>query len=145
MPYQTTDALREFDVGRFEGTASPVGWQEYVDVVRGWIQGDHEQRIGGGESLTETVTRLNRFLQKFVDAEGDERKVACIAHGGLYFAALPHVFSNVSPEFAFQNSRGHNLLITAAVQDGHFVCIDWDGKLPTREGGQASEPSDRPN
>lgn len=128
LVYQTTEALREFDVGKYEGTASPEGWQEYVDVVHAWMQGDHERRVGGGESLTETVARLGAFLRPFIDVEQDDRRVACIAHGGLYFAALPRVFTNLSPQFAFENTRGYGLLITGEVRDGRLVCVDWDGK-----------------
>jgi probable phosphoglycerate mutase len=146
LTFQTTEGLREFDVGRFEGTPSPDGWQEYIDVVNAWMRGEHERRVGGGESLTETVARLSRFLQQFIDAEEDQRSVACIAHGGLYFAALPHVFGNVTPEFAFANTRGYGLLITAELRDGRLVCLDWDGKAPeANDAGSGDAPDANPS
>ena len=127
LTHQVAEGLREFDVGRFEGTSAEAGWEEYGSVMRSWLEGDHERRVGGGESLTETVVRLRRFLQGFGAEEGSDHRVALIAHGGLYRMALPHMFANVSPEFAIENTHGYGLLIVAEAKDGKLICLDWDG------------------
>jgi broad specificity phosphatase PhoE len=118
--------LREFDVGRFEGSNSEEGWDEYLAVANSWLEGDHERRVGGGESLTEIVTRLRQFLQTFLNVGQDDVHAAFIAHGGLYRMALPHVLANISPQFAFENIRGYGQLIVAESRGGSLTCVDWD-------------------
>ena len=135
LPYQTTEGLREFNVGRFEGTGSEEGWQEYAGVVRAWREGDHERRVGGGESLPEIVARLKGFLDMLLNDEPDDRRVGLIAHGGLYFTALPHIFANISPEFAFANTRGYGLVIVGEARDGELACVDWDGRTMEQDPG----------
>jgi len=129
LTYKVTEALREFDVGAYEGTDSATGWQEYASVMQSWVDGDHEQRVGGGESLTEIVARLGAFLQTFIDRPGD-RRIAMIAHGGLYARALPHILTNVSPQFAADNTRGYGQVFVATVEAGGLVCLDWGGVAP---------------
>jgi broad specificity phosphatase PhoE len=129
LPYQVTDALREFDVGRFEGTDSQEGWDEYASVMRLWLAGDFEARVGGGESLAEIVLRLRRFLDRFT-REPASRCVGLIGHGGLYRMALPHVLDNVSPRFAIEHTQAYGQTVIAQARGGVLTCLEWNGVTP---------------
>jgi broad specificity phosphatase PhoE len=127
LNYRVTSGLREFDVGRFEGTSAEDGWVEYSSVLRSWLDGDLERRVGGGESLSELVARLRGFLQQFLSKADSDSRVVLVGHGGLYRMALPHIFANVSPQFAYANTPGYGQLIVADVKDREFICIEWAG------------------
>ena len=128
--YEVTEGLREFDVGRYEGTSDNTGWEEYAAVVRAWLAGSHEQRVGGGESLTEVVDRLAGFLTTLRETARDNSVIGLIGHGGLYRVALPHVLTGVTPQFAFENTLGYGRLIVAETRGVDLVCVEWDGRTP---------------
>jgi broad specificity phosphatase PhoE len=61
----TEEALREYDVGTFEGTSSTANWDAYEQVVAAWLLGrDWDQRTGGGESLREIEARFMPFVDR---------------------------------------------------------------------------------
>src|SRR6185295_3701231 len=61
-----THSLREFDVGRFEGTSDPQGWAEYREVVAAWATGDTQRRIDQGESMDDIRLRFVPFLRELL-------------------------------------------------------------------------------
>jgi broad specificity phosphatase PhoE len=129
LPFQVTDALREFDVGRFEGTNSQEGWDEYASVMRLWLAGDHDARVGGGESLAEIILRLRRFLDRFT-MDAASVCVGLIGHGGLYRMALPHILGNVSPRFAIDHTQSYGQTVVAEARGGRLTCLEWNGATP---------------
>jgi broad specificity phosphatase PhoE len=130
IPYQRTDGLREIDVGRYEGTSLEDGWDEYHETIHEWLVGNLDSRVGGGESLGEAVQRLDRLIQTFLRRGAPQTGVALISHGGLLRMALPHILSNVSPEFAFNNTPGYGQLVVGEVRSTAVACIDWCGASP---------------
>jgi broad specificity phosphatase PhoE len=133
LDFSLAEELREFNVGRYEGTAGVLGWQEYDAVLAAWLAGDWDRRVGGGESLQEIVMRLKSFLGRFAAACGSEDRVLFVSHGGLYRVALPLVFENVGREFAFQRIVGHAETVIGEVADGRIWCRSWCGSEPGYE------------
>src|SRR5438552_745482 len=54
VPYEVTDALREYDCGVLEGKSDAATWQIFDTVLNEWLhQGAWEKRIEQGESFLE--------------------------------------------------------------------------------------------
>ncbi|MEO8539087.1 MAG: histidine phosphatase family protein [bacterium] len=64
LPFTVADGLREFDVGRWEGTNLAEGWAEYEAVSHAWLAGDDSARVGGGESRTDVCARMALLIQE---------------------------------------------------------------------------------
>jgi broad specificity phosphatase PhoE len=63
IDYEVVEALREYDVGTFEGTRDLANWDIYERVVTGWLlEGQSTLRTGGRESLEEIQDRFGSFV-----------------------------------------------------------------------------------
>ena len=122
-----THSLREFDVGRFEGTSDPEGWREYGEVVRAWAGGETQRRIDNGESFDDIRIRFAPFISELVSRSQPEDRVVLVSHGGIYRAMLPLVLANVTAGFALENVLANTGFVVAEEIDGELVCMDWCG------------------
>lgn len=43
--YEVTEALREYDVGVWEGTSDRAGWQQYKEVSEEWVAGNPSKTL----------------------------------------------------------------------------------------------------
>lgn len=126
VDYEVAEALREYDVGSFEGTRDSANWEVYEQVLRGWLlDGQKDLRTGGGESLTEIEDRFSSFVFSLPARFPDGGDVILLAHGGLFRCALPHVLANVSARYSFANILDHVAWVMAEFRDGDLVCRDW--------------------
>jgi broad specificity phosphatase PhoE len=132
VAFEVVEALREYDVGRFEGTTDAEHWAEYDRVVRGWLlEGDRELRTGGGESLTEIQARFGGFVRSLPGRWPEGGNLVLLSHGGLFRVALPDVLSNVGPRFAFEHVLDHVTWVQATfMNDGSLRCDEWAGTTP---------------
>jgi probable phosphoglycerate mutase len=110
------EELREFDVGKWEGTAGDGGWADC--------------RISDGESCREVIERFRPFAGHLVDLARAGERVLCIGHGGLYRAALPSFFANVNHQFAFAQPFPNTGLVIGELVDGLPMCVEWCGVAP---------------
>ncbi|HEY9853485.1 MAG TPA: histidine phosphatase family protein [Leptolyngbyaceae cyanobacterium] len=122
-----TDALREFDVGIYEGTSDPEGWQAYKEVVRVWLwQQDKQRRLPEGESFQDLLDRFVPFLAELTVNFGDRKEgILLVGHGGLYRCVLPDLLSNISYEFSEQHPIDNVSFILAEYQNGQLFCRQW--------------------
>jgi broad specificity phosphatase PhoE len=127
-PVHVTHSLREFDVGRFEGTSDADGWREYDEVVAAWAAGDAHRRIDHGESLDDIRLRFVPFIAELVAGGESGDRVVLVGHGGLYRAMLPLVMANVSARFAMANVLENTACVMAEAGDGELVCVEWCGR-----------------
>jgi len=127
IPFQVDDALREYDVGRFEGTDDPNGWEEYRAVLDAWRRGETEASVGGGESLEDIRARFVPFITQLIEGAHEDDVVVLVSHGGLYRVALPLVLANVDLNYALSRPFGHLENVVAEVDSGLLVCRTWCG------------------
>lgn len=128
VDYEIVEALREYDVGTFEGSSDPADWESYEDVMRGWLlDGDSKLRTGGGESLEEIHRRFGSFVFGLPAAFPNGGDVVLLAHGGLFRCALPHVLANVTPRYSFAYVLDHVSWVMAEAERGAFLCREWSG------------------
>ncbi|HET9782830.1 MAG TPA: histidine phosphatase family protein [Candidatus Dormibacteraeota bacterium] len=126
---EVVEALREYDVGSFEGSNDAANWASYEEVMRAWLlDGDSRLRTGGGESLEEIQERFGSFVFGLPEAFPNGGDVVLLAHGGLFRCALPHVLTNVSPRYSFANVLDHVSWVMAEAEGAAFVCREWNGR-----------------
>jgi probable phosphoglycerate mutase len=128
VPITETDALREFDVGAFEGL--PYGdvhawrWDEHVRIGLAWSAGDLDARHPGGESASDIAARFLPFMTALAERHA-EGCVALVGHGGLYLTALPMLLAGVSIADARRFGLGHCEVVTATHDAGVWTCLAW--------------------
>lgn len=127
IPYETTEALREYDCGVLEGQSDPDSWALYNQVYTAWIRDeDRERRIEGGESFLDIQRRFVPFVQRLIDTYGRlSVNIVTVGHGGLYRCMLPLVLQNINFEFAAAHPLDHSSYVLAQVEDGHARCLKW--------------------
>jgi probable phosphoglycerate mutase len=128
-PVAITDALREYDVGEFEGL--PYGdahgwrWEAHVRVEMAWRDGDLDARHPGGESARDIAARFLPFMASLAERHRATDRIALVGHGGLYLLALPLLFETVTIDDARRFGLGHCELVTATFDSGRWTCRQW--------------------
>lgn len=133
QPFTITEALREYDVGKFEGTSDPAGWQVYEDVLHSWMERQEwDLSMPGGETFNDMRRRFIPFIQSLV-AENHlpEAQYLLVSHGGLLRCMLPQIAANITPAFSMQHPIGNTETVTLETQDGGLICTDWCGNIPS--------------
>ncbi len=128
VPLQVAEPLREWDVGIYEGTTDPTGWEWHTRVQEDWfLRGDYDSKMPGGESYSEIRARFMPFITTLVQRHrqtGDN--LILVAHGGLYMAMLPELL-NIPRDFAMQHGFGYTACTIARATDESLVCLSWCG------------------
>ena len=134
--FDTSEALREYDVGSLEGTCDEAGWKQHDDVLSAWLL-EHRwgERTGGGESFDEMAARFVPFSNDLrINHRG--QTVLVIGHSGLFRCMLPHVLANVSYRYAHAHPLGHTSWVLA-VDEGELLCRQWAGRSLTAQTARA--------
>jgi len=128
-PLEITDALQEWSVGIYEGTADPLGWELHRQVQEDWfIHGKLDSKMPGGESFNEIQGRFTPFIEALVcDGRNSNRNIILVGHGGLYLAMLPAILKNVSFAFARQHNFSYTAYAVAEAQPDGLYCVTWCG------------------
>jgi len=129
-PLETSEALREWSVGIYEGTADPRGWELHRQVQEDWfIQGRLDSRMPGGESYRDIQARFLPFIQGLV-RDARRQNLILVGHGGLYVAMLPAIVRNVTPAFARQHGFPYAGFAVAETRAEGLWCTSWCGSTP---------------
>jgi broad specificity phosphatase PhoE len=128
-PLEITEALREWDVGIYEGTRDPEGWKLHRQVQEDWFFHDHlESKMPGGESFLEIRARFIPFIEGLLRAgAADDRQHALVGHGGLYIAMLPVILKNIDHAFALQHGFDYTVIVIAEARPDGLYCLSWGG------------------
>jgi len=129
VPYEITDALREYDCGILEGRADEAAWQLHFAVFDAWVQHkDWERRIEGGESFNEIRDRFVPFIERLAADYGESlANIVLVGHGGLYRCMLPLVLVNVDFDFVVNQPMGNTACIVAETRPEGLTWIEWEG------------------
>jgi len=128
VPLEITEALREWNVGIFEGTDSPTGWELHRQVQEDWFvhrQLDH--KMPGGESFLEIRDRFVPFIEKLVRQGRPDQAVVLVSHGGLYGAMLPAILDNVDYALVARLGFPYTCIVVAESSPDGLRCIAWGG------------------
>jgi broad specificity phosphatase PhoE len=128
IPFQVTDALREYDCGIIEGRSDAEAWRIWSAGIQACLRGDWQYRIPEGESLLDIRKRFEPFINLLISTYGatDER-IVLVGHGGVYRCMFPLVLSNVDAQFSLTHNIKNTGIIIAESRGDALVCLDWCG------------------
>jgi broad specificity phosphatase PhoE len=128
-PLEISEALREWNVGIYEGTTDPAGWDLHRRVQEDWYYHQKfDSKMPGGENFHEIRARFVPFIDDLVQQGKDtDQNYMLVAHGGLYLAMLPVIFKNITVEFAIQYNIPHTTCTIAETRPDGLYCVSWFG------------------
>jgi broad specificity phosphatase PhoE len=128
-PIHITEALREWDVGIYEGTTDPVGWELHRRIQDLWfVHQQYDSRMPGGESFNEIHKRFIPLIEVLLsDKNNSDHNFIFVSHGGLYMAMLPTVLKNVEFEFVRKHGFPHTGCVIAETRPEGLSCLSWCG------------------
>lgn len=128
-PVEVTEALREWNVGIYEGTTDPEGWKLHREVQEDWFfHNKPESKMPGGENLIEIKNRFVPFIETLIEQNKDsDHNILCVAHGGLYIAMLPLILKNIDHAFADEHGIPHTTPTVAELRADGLYCTAWFG------------------
>jgi 2,3-bisphosphoglycerate-dependent phosphoglycerate mutase len=129
VPCVSDQALREYDVGDFEGLPY-IGehawrWDRYEWVEQAWRDGDHAACHPGGESLADLGARFLPFMAWLAAHHADNDVLVAVGHGGFYRAVLPLLMPSISTGYALAHTLGHGDSVVAVHDDAGWHCRQW--------------------
>lgn len=126
---EITEALREWNVGTYEGTTDPKGWELHKEVQMDWFfHNNPESKMPGGENFIEIQARFVPFIDTLLQRYQDtDRNILCVAHGGLYLAMLPVIFKNIDHKSVAEQGYAHTTLTVTEVRVDGLYCVSWCG------------------
>ena len=131
IPFEITDAMREFDCGIIEGKSDPASWQIHIQAREAWIlRKEWNKRIEGGESFLEIRNRFLPFIEELIQKHGStQNNLLLVGHGGLFQCMLPLIFTNVESEHVMELPVGNTGIILAERTPTGLLCLEWDGQV----------------
>lgn len=127
IPYQVTDALREFDCGVLEGKSDAESWQRYWQLSEAWLnRHEWEERIEQGESFLDIQQRFVPFVdQVLCTYQTSTGAIVLVGHGGTYRCMLPLILQNIDFAFSSKYGMSHTTTIIAEPSENGLVCRAW--------------------
>jgi probable phosphoglycerate mutase len=110
---------------------STLDYVAMLQTMTSWVTGDHAAHTPGGESLDQVLVRflpvVTETIGHYADLPGD---LLFVSHSIVLSAALPFLFSNLSPVWALANVLPNTGIATGAYVDSVLKCTDWNGAPP---------------
>ena len=129
VPYEITDALREFDCGILEGQSFPPHLNDYLRLFHDWQAGKWDSRFEGGESLPDIQARFLPFVDRITREHGKADNILLVSHGGTLLGVLPILLKNIDHTFAYDHIHlGNTDVIIAESIPAGWVCLSWCGE-----------------
>ncbi len=129
LPYQVTEALREYDCGILEEKSDEESWKLHSEIAEDWaLNHNYLRKPEGGESFLDIQNRFLPFIESLKD--GIDKHILLIGHGGLFHLMLPLILTNIDNEFVRSHGLGHTEYVLAEYLSGEFICRAWGP--PTR-------------
>jgi broad specificity phosphatase PhoE len=137
IPYQVTEALREYDCGILEEKGDEESWKLHRRYFEDWIiRKNYTSKPEEGECFLDIENRFVPFIDELVSANSHgDRHILLIGHGGLFLLMLPLVLNNIDHSFATAQGLGNMEYVLAEYGTRGLVCMQWGqhilgGSLP---------------
>lgn len=121
----TLDGLREFSMGRCEGSEAAEDWAHINEMFLHWLDGALGAAVDGGESGHDVLRRMRDALQEVADLHRGET-VVVVSHGGAMGLALPRL-TGVAPDHIRAHPIPNCGLVEVSVHGGGWVLQTWPG------------------
>ncbi len=127
IPYQITEALREYDCGILEDRSDAESWRRHREYFDDWtLRQDYSNKPEGGESFEEIRNRFVPFMEGLIHQTSDtDEHILLVGHGGLFLLMLPLILTNVDHPFAISHPIGNAEYILAEQGQDGLVCKQW--------------------
>jgi broad specificity phosphatase PhoE len=124
IPFDVSEALREYEVGELEGRSDDAAWAQYHELHAAWLRGAIDVSVGGGESFRQICARFQPLLNRIRAREVDGN-VLLLGHGGTFYCVLSHLCSNLEASFVFERGLGHTDVVVTELTAGGLSCVSW--------------------
>jgi broad specificity phosphatase PhoE len=131
IPVQIADALREFDVGIFEGRSDRTSWQTFIDLLGAWRKGHRwSEGIEGGESYNDIRHRFFPFITDLKKTYQDKKvNLLLVTHGGILRTMLPLLLPNIDQTRAWESQLDYTTCIVAELYRDTWFCRQWGDEI----------------
>lgn len=124
VPYQVTEALREYDCGVLEDRSDEESWRSHRGFFESWtLHKNYYNKPEGGESFLDIQNRFLPFIESLKTSQ--QEHILLVGHGGLFLLMLPLILTNVDHSFAVMHGIGNAEYVLAQPDDDGFVCLQW--------------------
>jgi len=130
------EALREYDLGIYEGQGSTEAWDFYMHLLDEWYQrGNLQAAAPGGESWLDIRARFQPWLAGQIAAlEKQPGSAVFVSHGGLYRLMLPEAAANLPKHYPLDHPLSNTGVIEAEPAQGRLSILRYQGVAFSRHG-----------
>ncbi len=124
VPIDPTPGLQEVFAGQLEMSGAQDTYQLYLEALRGWLRGDPEAALPGGEKLEQILARYRPVLEA---AARGQRDTIVFSHGAVMRVVATHA-CGLDPQWAFENympNCGVVAMEPAGQPFGHWQLLHW--------------------
>lgn len=127
LPYQVTEALREYDCGILEEKSDEESWKLHGEIAEDWVLNhNYLRKPEGGENFLEIRERFIPFVECFAQNDlNSQAHILLVSHGGLLQLMLPEMLTNIDHAFVRSHGIGHTQCIIAELLHEELVCKQW--------------------
>ena len=131
IPFEITDALREFDCGIIEGKSDPQSWQIHVETRQAWfLHKEWDRKIEGGESFLDIQARFRPFIDSLIkEYHKTQENLLLLGHGGLFQCILPLICRNIDIDHVLELPLRNMGIIIVEHRPVGLICLEWDGLI----------------
>ena len=127
LPYQVTEALREYGCGILEDKSDEEAWKLHSEIAEDWIVNqNYFRKPEGGENFLDIKKRFIPFIENLTDHHlNSQNHILFVSHGGLLQLMLPEILTNIDHDFVRLHGIGHTQCIIAERLMDKLVCQRW--------------------
>jgi probable phosphoglycerate mutase len=124
LPYQVTEALREYDCGILEEKSDAESWKLHREIAEDWtLNHNYQRRPEAGECFLDIQNRFLPLIESLKHRKEDH--ILLIGHGGLFQLMLPLVLRNIDHDFVRSHGIGHTACVIAELSCDGLICRQW--------------------
>src|SRR5262249_38091574 len=125
LPYEVTEALREYDCGLLEARSDEEAWSLHREIADDWtLNHNYLRKPQGGENFLEIRQRFIPFVQSFAQNElVSQDHILFVSHGGLLQLMLPEILTNIDHAFVRSHGIGHTQCIVVGQNSNGLECL----------------------
>ena len=127
LPYQITEALREYDCGLLEDKSDEESWKLHSEIAEDWtLNHNHLRKPNGGESYLDIKKRFLPFVESLThNGFLAEDHILLVGHGGLLQLMLPELLTNIDHAFVKSHGIHHTQCIIVERTPAGLLCLQW--------------------
>ncbi|HKY52777.1 MAG TPA: histidine phosphatase family protein [Anaerolineales bacterium] len=128
LPYQITEALREYDCGILEDKSDEESWKLHSEIAADWtLNHNYLRKPEGGENFLEIKNRFKPFVESFTNnGLHAEDHLLFVSHGGLLQLMLPELLMDTDHAFVRSHGIRHTQCIIVEQTSAELLCVEWD-------------------